>query len=67
MENANLKDYLEKIKIQVIKNLKKTAYALSVQMTDVPRTTLAGGTEEDEDTVNNANEDRSKDVRTTKR
>lgn len=67
MENANSKDYLEKIKIQVIENLKQTAHAPSVQMTDVPRTTIVGGTEEDEDILDDLDEDENKDVRTTKR
>lgn len=67
MENANSKDYLEKIKIQVIENLKKTAHAPSVQMTDVPRTTIMGGTDEDEAELDDLDEDENKDVRTTKR
>ncbi|KAI9802505.1 MAG: hypothetical protein M1825_002890 [Sarcosagium campestre] len=37
MDNANSREYLEKIKMQVIENLKRTAFAPSVQMTDVPR------------------------------
>jgi histone deacetylase 1/2 len=67
MENANSKDYLEKIKIQVIENLKQTAHAPSVQMTDVPRTTITGGTEEDDDILDDLDEDENKDVRSTKR
>lgn len=67
MENANSKDYLEKIKTQVIENLKKTAHAPSVQLTEVPRTTLAGTTEEDEDILDDEDEDMNKDVRNTKR
>lgn len=67
MENANSKDYLEKIKIQVIENLKKTAHAPSVQMMDVPRTTMTGGTEEDEAELDDLDEDENKDVRNTKR
>lgn len=67
MENANSKDYLEKIKIQVIENLKKTAHAPSVQMTDVPRTTIMGGTDEDEAELDDLDEDENKDVRSTKR
>jgi histone deacetylase 1/2 len=67
MENANSKDYLEKIKTQVIENLKKTAHAPSVQLTEVPRTTLAGTTDEDEDILDDEDEDMNKDVRTTKR
>lgn len=67
MENANSKEYLEKIKVQVIENLKQTAHAPSVQMTDVPRTTMMGGTEEDDDILDDLDEDDNKDVRTTKR
>lgn len=67
MDNANSRDYLEKIKIQVIENLKKTAHAPSVQMTEIPRTTIMGGTEEDDDILDDEDEDQNKDVRTTKR
>jgi histone deacetylase 1/2 len=66
MENANSRDYLEKIKTQVINNLRKTGPP-SVQMTDVPRTTITGGTEEDEDIADDMDEDDNKDVRSTKR
>lgn len=67
MENANSKDYLEKIKIQVIENLKKTAHAPSVQMTDVPRTTLTGVADNDDDELDDADEDDNKDTRHTQR
>jgi histone deacetylase 1/2 len=67
MENANSKDYLEKIKIQVIENLKKTAHAPSVQMTDVPRTTIMGGTDDDDAELDDLDEDENKDARYTKR
>merc|ERR1711939_299144 len=40
MDNANSKEYLEKILTQVLENLKRTAHAPSVQMTDVPRESL---------------------------
>ncbi|KAH8813054.1 hypothetical protein F5884DRAFT_670334 [Xylogone sp. PMI_703] len=67
MENANSRDYLEKIKTQVIENLKKTAHAPSVQMTDIPRTTILGATEDDEAELDDLDEDDNKDKRTTKR
>ncbi|KAL3422224.1 Histone deacetylase RPD3 [Phlyctema vagabunda] len=67
MDNANSKDYLEKIRIQVIENLKKTAHAPSVQMTDVPRTTMLGGTEEDDAEMDDLDEDQNQDSRNTKR
>ncbi|TVY51952.1 Histone deacetylase RPD3 [Lachnellula cervina] len=67
MENANSKDYLEKIKIQVIENLKKTAHAPSVQLTEVPRTTLTGGADDDDDELDDLDDDENKDARHTKR
>ena len=67
MDNANSKDYLEKIKIQVIENLKKTAHAPSVQMTDIPRTTIMGGTDEDDAELDDLDEDENKDTRHTQR
>jgi len=67
MDNANSPDYLEKIKIQIIENLKNTAHAPSVQMTDVPRTTIFGGTEEDDDILDDLDEDENPETRTTQR
>lgn len=67
MENANSYDYLEKIKIQVIENLKKTTFAPSVQMQDVPRQPLGGMTEEEEAELDDLDEDENKDVRSTQR
>lgn len=68
MENANSKEYLEKIKVQVIENLKKTAHAPSVQLTDVPRTTLAMGDLSDyEDELDDLDEDMNADERVTMR
>src|SRR5690554_4790550 len=37
MENLNSREYLEKIKVQVLSNLERTRHAPSVQMTDVGR------------------------------
>ena len=63
MDNANSQDYLEKIKLQVIENLKRTQFAPSVQMTDVPR-----DPEEDPDNIlDDLDEDEHKDERYTKR
>ena len=47
MDNANSREYLEKIRQQVIDNLKKTTFAPSVQMTDVPRDSLAMNDEDE--------------------
>jgi histone deacetylase 1/2 len=67
MENANSFDYLEKIKIQVIENLKRTAHAPSVQSTEIPRTTIMGGTEEDDAELDDLDEDENQDSRSSKR
>ncbi|OAA62871.1 histone deacetylase rpd3 [Niveomyces insectorum RCEF 264] len=66
MENANSYEYLEKIKIAVIENLKKTAPAPSVQMQDVPRQGL-GMTDEEEAELDDLDEDENKDQRMTQR
>jgi histone deacetylase 1/2 len=67
MDNANSPEYLEKIKIQVIENLKKTTFAPSVQMQDVPREPLGGMTEEEEAELDDMDEDDNKDTRHTER
>lgn len=67
MENANSIDYLEKIKVQVIENLKKTTFAPSVQMQDVPREPMGGMTEEEEAELDDMDEDENKDSRHTQR
>ncbi|KAK3936108.1 histone deacetylase [Diplogelasinospora grovesii] len=66
MENANSIEYLEKIKIAVIENLKKTIPVPSVQMQDVPRQGL-GMSDDQEDELNDMDEDDNKDVRMTQR
>lgn len=68
MDNANSKDYLEKIRNQVIENLKRTAFAPSVQMTDVPREPLVEGMDDEADAIlDDLDEDENKDKRYTKR
>ena len=66
MDNANSPDYLSKIKIQVIENLKRTTFAPSVQMTDVPRDP-EGMDDEADAVLDDADEDDHKDARWTKR
>ena len=66
MENANSPEYLEKIKMAVIENLKKTAPVPSVQMQDVPRQGL-GMSDEQEDELDDLDEDENKDVRVSQR
>lgn len=66
MENANSYEYLEKIKIAVIENLKKTAPVPSVQMQDVPRQGM-GMSDEQEDEMDDLDEDENRDVRMTQR
>ena len=66
MDNANSFEYLEKIKTQVIENLKRTAFAPSVQMTDVPRDP-EGYDDEAEAILDDLDEDDNKDTRDTPR
>jgi len=66
MENANSYEYLEKIKIAVIENLKKTAAVPSVQMQDIPRASM-GVTDEQDDEMDDLDDDENKDVRMTQR
>ena len=66
MDNANSKEYLDKIRIAVLENLKKTTFAPSVQMTDVPREGL-GMNDDEEDALDDQDEDQNPDVRTTQR
>ncbi|KAJ5933888.1 Histone deacetylase RPD3 [Penicillium verhagenii] len=68
MDNANTKDYLDKIRIQVIENLRRTAFAPSVQMTDVPRNPLVDGMDDEaDDVLDDLDEDENKDKRFTQR
>ncbi|KAJ5628970.1 Histone deacetylase RPD3 [Penicillium lividum] len=68
MDNANTKDYLDKILVQVIENLKRTAFAPSVQMTDVPRNPLIDGIDDEaDDVMDDLDEDENKDKRFTQR
>lgn len=66
MENANSYEYLEKIKIAVIENLKRTAAVPSVQMQDVPRQGL-GMSDEQDDELDDLDADENPDVRMTQR
>lgn len=66
MDNANSREYLEKIRVQVIENLKRTTFAPSVQMQDVPRDSLAMN-DEDEAALDDLDEDENPDRRRTQR
>ena len=66
MDNANSQDYLQKIKIQVIENLRQTTFAPSVQMTDVPRDPEGMNGEVDAE-MDDLDEDENQDSRYTKR
>ena len=72
MDNANSPEYLEKIKIQVLENLKRTTQsAPSVQMQDVPREPLGMDETLDEEEGRlddeEADQEQSKDRRHTQR
>ena len=66
MDNANSMEYLQKIKVQVIENLKRTTFAPSVQMTDVPRDPEGMNDEADAE-LDDLDEDENPDSRYTKR
>jgi len=66
MDNANSYEYLEKIKIQVLENLKRTTFAPSVQMTEVPPDP-PGMDDEADAILDDLDEDENMDKRHTKR
>lgn len=66
MENANSSEYLEKIKNNVIDNLRRTAPVPSVQMQDIPRASM-GMTDDQEDEMDDLDEDENRDSRMTQR
>jgi histone deacetylase 1/2 len=66
MDNANSREYLEKIRVQVIENLKRTAFAPSMQMQDVPRDSLAVN-DDDEAAMDDLDDDENPDRRRTQR
>jgi histone deacetylase 1/2 len=68
MDNANTREYLDKIRNQVIENLKRTAFAPSVQMTDVPRNPILDGMDDEaDDVLDDLDDDENKDKRFTQR
>ena len=64
MENANSREYLDKIKAAVFENLRHTVPVPSVQMQDVPPS-FGAMTDEEEAELDDLNEDLNKDVRIT--
>ena len=66
MDNANSEEYLQKIKVQVIENLKRTTFAPSIQMTDVPRDP-EGMDDEADAILDDLDDDENPDQRNTKR
>ena len=66
MENANNKEYLDKIRTSVIENLRRTTFAPSVQMQDVPRDSMAMN-DEDDAVLDDLDEDENPDKRHTQR
>jgi histone deacetylase 1/2 len=68
MDNANSPEYLHKILTQVIENIRRTQFAPSVQMTDVPRDSLLPGmNDEDDDAMDDEDADQNPDARYTQR
>jgi histone deacetylase 1/2 len=66
MDNANSREYLDKILIQVLENMRRTAHAPSVQHIDVPRESL-GMNDDDEAALDDFDEDMNADNRTSQR
>ncbi|KAF2434809.1 hypothetical protein EJ08DRAFT_675786 [Tothia fuscella] len=67
MDNANSPEYLKRITEELISNLRHTGTP-SVQMTDVPRTSLLNGMDsENEDEADDLDADENPDVRNTQR
>ncbi|KAF4765818.1 hypothetical protein HAV15_003265 [Penicillium sp. str.  len=68
MDNANTKEYLDKIRSKVVENLKRTAFVPSVQMTDIPRHPILGGMDDEaDDFMDDLDKDENKDTRFTQR
>jgi histone deacetylase 1/2 len=68
MDNANTKEYLDKIRNKVVENLKRTTFAPSVQMTNIPRNPILGGMDDEaDDFMDDLDEDDNKDTRFTQR
>lgn len=65
MDNANSKEYLEKILKTVLDNLKQTQHAPSVQMTEIPPS--LGMNDEEEAELDDLDEDENPDRRNTPR
>lgn len=64
MDNANSREYLDKIRTQVIENLRRTTFAPSVQMTEVPRDSMAMNDDDDAE-LDDMDEDQHPDKRNT--
>lgn len=65
MDNANSGEYLERIKNQVIQNIRESAHAPSVQQQDIPRD--PDGYDDEADAImDDMDEDDNKDVRYTR-
>ena len=67
MDNANNREYLDKIRTSVIENLRRTTFAPSVQMTEVPRESMGAMNDEDDAVLDDLDEDENPDKRTTQR
>ena len=65
MDNANSKEYLDKILKTVLENLRQTQHAPSVQMTDVPPSLAMN--DDDEAALDDLDEDENPDKRITQR
>ena len=65
MDNANTAEYLEKIKIQVIENIRRTMHKPSVQLTEVPDGMPGTDVDEADAILDDADDDENPDARFT--
>lgn len=66
MDNANSREYLEKILSAVQENMRRTVHAPSVQMTDIPRESL-GMNDDEEAALDDLDEELNTDKRNSER
>ena len=66
MDNANSREYLDKILVQVLENMRRTIHAPSTQATEVPRESL-GMNDDEEAALDDADEEMNTDKRFSQR
>ncbi|KAJ5742374.1 uncharacterized protein N7511_011393 [Penicillium nucicola] len=63
LDNANTKEYLDQIRNKVVENLRRTTFAPSTQMKDIPQHLIVGGMEDEADNfLDDLEENENKDT-----